>query len=474
MWWLTLPQRIPSSGANSAINGNLGYTAAAGTDTAVKSSSGYGMAFGSSLPSNGEGLNGGPGQPSGTWRYYSINYGRTHVIVLDSMTTRSINAIPWDPTVGIQSYAAPSQSLPNLPAAHNALYIAAGMPSQMEWLAADLAAVAVAAATDFIVVSYHHPSYSAGSHNSNTEIEMIEMRTLYNPILEAGGADICFHGHSHGYERMLPTVGFTGNSSTFVKATMVPNGYTAGTGNTPSLFVKPAGITANSGTTYVVAGSGGQYSSATASNYRFVSRADSVGVENNAGSISLDINGTTLTMTFIASGFGEMAAGQIGDVFTICKGPTCPTASNFPTQPAKTADTIVYVSYGDWGWSPSGNNSLLLNAAAAACSSTTTSATFNAGGCIGNTGFYTNQGYAQLSQQAVANAIGSACQAYGGCDFLMNTGDKCVPACAGCECVLLSLYLTSPPPASTISASPPAPPTRSGPAATPRFTTTPR
>ena len=425
--WSYLPAMQP--GSNSASLYNFPWAAPNGSDKFVKNSTGYGIAFGSSLPQNGEALNGGPGVASGTWRYYSFNYGRVHVVVLDSMTTRSNNSMPYEANVGT-NYNAP-YTYPGFTSlntnAYSALYASLGSPNQADWLAADLSAVIAAANTDFIIAVYHHPSYSWGSHNSDTEVEMIEMRTLYNPILEMGGVDICFHGHSHGYERMLPTVGFFGSSSTFA-ASMVPSGYVASPGGiAPSVFTKATGITANGGTTYVVAGSGGQFQSVNnpqsgSASYRFPSAASPAGVSDNTGSLVMDINGTTLTLTFIAGGGGTMAQGQIGDVFMICKGgcPTTPASTLSP--PAKTPDTIVYASFGDWGWGVGGNNSLLQDATAASCM--TLSSAAYAASCIGNQGHYTNVGYAQISQKAVANAIGAACSAYGGCDFLMNTGDS--------------------------------------------------
>lgn len=58
---------------------------------------GYRTAFGDALLSAGQGaaLSGGPGVPSGTWRYYSANYGRTHIVAVDSMTTRSNTSSAW-------------------------------------------------------------------------------------------------------------------------------------------------------------------------------------------------------------------------------------------------------------------------------------------------------------------------------------------------------------------------------------------
>ena len=397
-----------------------------GSNTAV----GYYTAFGSSLPKNGEALNGGAGVPSGTWRYYSVNYGRVHIVFLDSMTTRTNNSIPWDPSVGINTYATPGTTFSALGAAFDSQWAAAGSPNQMAWLAADLKAVMTAGNTDWILCSYHHPAYSAGSHKSDTEIEMIEMRTLYNPILEAGGVDICFHGHSHGYERMIPTAGFTGTQATYnANVHSAPFGYTQGVDGGASVQVKPAGLSANKGTSYVVLGMGGQWSSTSPTNYRFVTAAASPAVEGTTGSAAIDIVGNLLTLTYIGGGFGALTAGQPGDMFYICKG-ACPanlanvvTPGPAVTAPAKDANTIVYASFGDWGWSPTGaNNSLLLNSGAAGCLAST-GANF-ATNCLGNQGYYAEMGFSQISQKAVANALGSTCQAYGGCDFIMNTADN--------------------------------------------------
>lgn len=387
---------------------------------------GYGVAFGTALTTlgAGAGLNGGPGVPSGTFRYYSYNYGRIHIVVLDSMTTRSNTSIPWDPTVGTV-YPAPQQSMPSLGAAFGAQWAAAGSPNQMTWLAADLAAVMASSSIDWIVVNYHHPGYSKGSHNSDVEVEMIEMRVLYNPILEAGGADICFHGHSHGFERTVPSAGFFGNTSTW-SASLATAGYTPSPGNmAPATFSKPAGLTANGGTTYVVVGSGGQWSATTnpATKYNLPNTANSASMQGTTGSVSLDFSGNSMTLTFIAGGAGALAMGQIGDVFVTCKGPCAAIAPPpAPVNGAKNADTIVYVSFGDWGWGSGANNSLLQNTAAATCTSGPTGAAFASAGCIGNQGYYANMNYSIMSQMGTAAALGATCLKYGGCDFAMNTG----------------------------------------------------
>jgi len=65
------------------------------------------------------------------------------------------------------------------------------------WLRADLDANT----NQWLIAFWHHPPYSKGSHDSDDEIELIEMRQNIVPILEAHGVDLVVCGHSHNYER---------------------------------------------------------------------------------------------------------------------------------------------------------------------------------------------------------------------------------------------------------------------------------
>ena len=102
------------------------------------------------------------GVASGSEHYYSFDYGNVHVISLDSMTADR----------------APGGAMAT-------------------WLANDLAATT----STWIICIFHHPPYTKGSHNSDTETPLIQMRTNLLPILEAGGVDLVLSGHSHSYER---------------------------------------------------------------------------------------------------------------------------------------------------------------------------------------------------------------------------------------------------------------------------------
>ena len=105
------------------------------------------------------------GVPSGKEAYYAFDYGRVHFIVLDSF--------------------------------HHDRKPDGAMA---RWLEADLEKTTDA---DWIVAYWHHPPYSLGSHDSNKEKELVEMREHLMPILESGGVDVVFTGHSHIYERSM-------------------------------------------------------------------------------------------------------------------------------------------------------------------------------------------------------------------------------------------------------------------------------
>jgi hypothetical protein len=66
--------------------------------------------------------------------------------------------------------------------------------------------------------------YSKGSHNSDTETELIQMRQNALPILEAGGVDLVLGGHSHAYERSVFLDGHYGASTTLTSSNQVDAG----------------------------------------------------------------------------------------------------------------------------------------------------------------------------------------------------------------------------------------------------------
>ena len=116
------------------------------------------------------------GVASGTEHYYSYDFANIHFICLDSMTAgRTTN---------------------------NAMYL---------WLTNDLANVTAT----WTIAYWHHPPYTKGSHDSDYETDLIEMRQVFLPVLEQGGVDLVLAGHSHCYERSYLLDQHYGNSSTF-------------------------------------------------------------------------------------------------------------------------------------------------------------------------------------------------------------------------------------------------------------------
>src|SRR5258705_12371843 len=81
-----------------------------------------------------------------------------------------------------------------------------------QWLRLDLAANT----NLWLIAFWHHPPYSKGSHDSDWEFELVEMRENALPILEAYGVDLVLCGHSHGYERSFLLNGYYGGSETLV------------------------------------------------------------------------------------------------------------------------------------------------------------------------------------------------------------------------------------------------------------------
>jgi len=102
---------------------------------------------------------------------------------------------------------------------------------------------------------------------------------------------------------------------------------------------------------------------------------------------------------------------------------------------AKDPNTIVFASFGDWGWSTAGGQNILLSGSAvltAACANyTLTNYKANPSvyaACLdgdkAQQGALILGGQQQVAQIATANAMAAACTAAGSCDFIITTGDN--------------------------------------------------
>lgn len=117
--------------------------------------------------------------------------------------------------------------------------------AMLTWLEMDLEA------TDktWTVVYFHHPPYTKGSHDSDTEIAHVEMRERVMPILEAHGVDLVLGGHSHIYERSFLVHGAYDTPTT--RAGHVVD---EGDGKGEAPYYRAVG---EDGAIYIVAGHGG-------------------------------------------------------------------------------------------------------------------------------------------------------------------------------------------------------------------------
>ncbi len=204
------------------------------------------------------------GVASGTEAYYAFDYGDIHFVCLDSYDSDR------DPT-----------------------------GPMLTWLANDLAANA----QPWTIAFWHHPPYSKGSHDSDSEGALVDMRENALPILEAHGVDLVLGGHSHAYERSMYLNGHYDDSSTLTPSMILDSG--DGQVGGDGAYTRAAGST--DGAVYVVAGSSGQTSGGSLDHpAMFISL-------NELGSLVLDVDGSTLDATFLDD------AGAVRDTFTISK-----------------------------------------------------------------------------------------------------------------------------------------------------------
>ena len=232
------------------------------------------------------------GVPSGTEAYYSFDYGNVHVLTLDSHDTS--RTAPANPTTNVCPVGG------------------GGAGAMYQWACADLAATDA----DFIIAIWHHPPYSKGSHNSDTESQLIEMRQRFLPVMEKYGVDLVLTGHSHSYERSVLLDEHYGLSTTYspaLHAVDAGDGDPAGDGAYVKGLLGPVG---NAGTVNVVPGSASQISGGSL-NHPVMEKS-----LNILGSMVIDVVGRQLDARMIG------VSGNVLDHFQIVKGPVLPVCSD--------------------------------------------------------------------------------------------------------------------------------------------------
>lgn len=220
------------------------------------------------------------GLASGTEAYYSFDFANVHLVCLDTQG--------------------------------NSL---SGTGAMATWLAADLAATT----QPWIIAYFHHPPYTKGSHDSDNNADssgrMRDVRANILPILEAGGVDMVFAGHSHAYERSYLIDGHYGQSTTFNVSHKLDGGDGSRTGN--GAYVKGTGP--NQGTVYTVAGSSGKVSYSGSLNHPAMHTN-----LRQLGSVVFDVDDDYIDISFLNS------AGQVADSYTLTHTDQPPTLSCTP------------------------------------------------------------------------------------------------------------------------------------------------
>ena len=263
------------------------------------------------LPTNGE--IGGP--PSYNEGYYSYNYANIHFISLDSYGTETASSYRLSDTL-------------NSP--------------QITWLKADLAANT----QKWTIVYWHHPPYTMGSHNSDSELELRYIREKVLPILERNNVDLVLCGHSHNYERTRLIKGHYGLESSFSPTSHNKSnsiGRYDGTADSCP-YEKTSGLP-NKGIVYVVAGSAGWVTSKQST---YPHDATVYSNSETGGSIYLEIEGNRLDSKWISEN------GTVADQFTIMKDVN--KNSEIEIAPNQSSVNLQASWIGDYIWNnPAGN-----------------------------------------------------------------------------------------------------------------------
>ncbi len=217
------------------------------------------------------------GVASGTEHYFSYNIGDVHFLSLNSHGIENGGTTRMYDTLGAQAV----------------------------WVKQDLAANT----KPWVIAYWHHPPYTMGSHNSDTETELVNIRQNFIRILERYGVDMVLVGHSHDYERSYLLDGYYGNESSFNVGTHAKTSssgkYDGSTNSCP--YVPAAGP--NHGTVYILSGSAGA-SGTTQSGYPHNAMPWSI---NDGGMTFIEVEGNRLDQKFIRMD------GTIWDKFTMMK-----------------------------------------------------------------------------------------------------------------------------------------------------------
>lgn len=211
------------------------------------------------------------GVNSYTEAYYSFDYANIHFVVLESNESNST--------------------------------FRTGM---LDWLDNDL----LMTHADWVIAIWHHPPYTKGSHDSDTESKLIYMRENVLQTLENKGIDLVLGGHSHSYERSWLIDGHYGISDTFSTLLHLISGFSGNPGIDGSYDKELLGSDPHKGAVYAVAGSSGKTGNIEGDAHEAMRNTLPL---QELGSLVIDINRHVMDVRFLNS------SGQISDYFRITK-----------------------------------------------------------------------------------------------------------------------------------------------------------
>lgn len=217
------------------------------------------------------------GVPSHSPAYYSFDMGNAHFLSLDSYGKQD-SARMYD-TLG----------------------------PQVKWVKKDLEKARKA---KWIIVYFHHPPFTMGSHSSDTETELVKIRENFMPILERYGVDLVLCGHSHDYERSKLMHGYYGKDSLFDNKKYNISQSSGRNDGSPNSEPYSKNSLRAKGTVYVVTGSAGKLGGMQTA---FPHKAMYFSDAQHGGASLLEITGNHLNFKWIC------ADGVIRDQFTMVK-----------------------------------------------------------------------------------------------------------------------------------------------------------
>lgn len=211
------------------------------------------------------------GVATGHELFYSYDYRNAHFISLNSEVGAVLNTNPADDWTG----ANPFQTFTSSP--------------MTDWLTQDLQANT----KPWVIVYFHQPPYTDGSHESTAfyEVYMKAMREHFAPIFEQYGVDLVVCGHTHVYERSYLVRGSYGDPADITPFNILEN--RSGNDAQGQAYVKyTQGPEANYGTVYVNNGNSG--SSETSPGFNHPYMYAEYGCDTCCGSFVIDIDGNKL------------------------------------------------------------------------------------------------------------------------------------------------------------------------------------